>query len=199
MPSASTARAIAAVADAAGGGDALAQPDDAGERVDDAEAVAGRPRDQQPAIVGAEIERRIGRAWPAIAGLARMAVRRSPTPRRPPRAAPGHAQGRGPRCPGPRRSCDAFLPRQSPASTGAAMSKSDHRASVTASAPSRNSCTRTAWLRHKSLSSRASSAISGRPCASILSRRIGVRQADGDLQGRCVAAEFERPLGRDIR
>ncbi len=52
------------VADAAGGRHALAQPDDAGERVDDAEAVAGRARDQEPAIVGAEIERRIGRRRP---------------------------------------------------------------------------------------------------------------------------------------
>ena len=49
------------VADAAGGRDALAEPDDAGEGIDDAEAVAGRARDQQPAIVGAEIERGIGR------------------------------------------------------------------------------------------------------------------------------------------
>ena len=50
------------LADAARGGDALAEPDDAGERVDDAKAVGGRTRDQQPAIIGAEIERGIGRA-----------------------------------------------------------------------------------------------------------------------------------------
>ena len=50
------------LADAAGGGDALAEPDDAGEGVDHAEAVAGRTRHQQTAIIGAEIERGIGRA-----------------------------------------------------------------------------------------------------------------------------------------
>ena len=43
-------------------GNALAEPDDAGKRVDDAEAVAGRARHQQAAIIGAEIERGIGRA-----------------------------------------------------------------------------------------------------------------------------------------
>ena len=36
---------------------ALAQPDDAREGIDDAEPLAPRPRHQQPAIVGAEIER----------------------------------------------------------------------------------------------------------------------------------------------
>src|SRR5262249_37218364 len=35
------------VADAAGGGDALAQADDAGERVDDPKRIAGRTRDQE--------------------------------------------------------------------------------------------------------------------------------------------------------
>src|SRR6202035_1780430 len=45
------------LADAARGGDALAEPDDAGESVDDAKAVAGGAGDQQAAIVGAEIER----------------------------------------------------------------------------------------------------------------------------------------------
>ena len=37
----------------------LAEPDDARERVDHAKAVAGRPGDQQAAIVGAEVERGI--------------------------------------------------------------------------------------------------------------------------------------------
>ncbi|TIT07216.1 MAG: hypothetical protein E5W86_28995, partial [Mesorhizobium sp.] len=46
------------LAEPAGGGQPLAQPDDAREGIDDAElAVARRHRDQQPAIVGAEIER----------------------------------------------------------------------------------------------------------------------------------------------
>ena len=60
--SASTARSIAGCAEPAGGGQALAQPDDARKRIDDAElpGPAGN-RDQQPAIVGAEIERRESR------------------------------------------------------------------------------------------------------------------------------------------
>src|SRR6267143_1591233 len=41
----------------AAGGQPLAKPHDAGERVDDAKAAARRAGDQQPAIVGAEIER----------------------------------------------------------------------------------------------------------------------------------------------
>ena len=49
------------VADAAGRRHPFAEPDDAGEGIDDAEAVAGRARHQQPAIVGAEVERRVGR------------------------------------------------------------------------------------------------------------------------------------------
>ena len=49
------------VADAAGRRHPFAEPDDAGEGIDHAEAVAGRPRHQQPAIVGAEVERRVGR------------------------------------------------------------------------------------------------------------------------------------------
>ncbi len=43
----------------AAGGQPLAEPHDAGERVDDAKAAARRAGDQQPAIVGAEIERGI--------------------------------------------------------------------------------------------------------------------------------------------
>ena len=38
-----------------------AEADDARERIDDAEAVPDRARDQEPAIVGAEIERGVGR------------------------------------------------------------------------------------------------------------------------------------------
>ncbi len=47
------------IADAAGRRDALPQPDDPGERIDHAEPVAGRTGDQQPAIIGAEVERGI--------------------------------------------------------------------------------------------------------------------------------------------
>ncbi len=67
--------------------DALPQPDDARERVDHAKAVARGARHQQAAIVGAEIERGIGRAGqilptrtasPAVA--ARMPIGRPPAP-----------------------------------------------------------------------------------------------------------------------
>ena len=58
------------LADAAGGGNPLAEADDARERVDDAEPLAGRARHQQAAIVGAEVERRIGGA--RLAGIMRM-------------------------------------------------------------------------------------------------------------------------------
>src|SRR5262249_35195741 len=51
------------VADAAGGRDALAEPDDAREGIDHAKAVARRTGDQEPAIVGAEVERGIDLAW----------------------------------------------------------------------------------------------------------------------------------------
>jgi hypothetical protein len=77
------------LAQPARGGDALAQPDDARERVDDAEAVAGRARHQKPAVVGAEVERRIGRAGripPLRAVLARVPIGRPPPPARPPGA-----------------------------------------------------------------------------------------------------------------
>src|ERR1019366_847842 len=51
---------------------------------DDMEPVAGRPRHQKPAIVGAEIERPIDRAAvvrPALGPLAtRKAIKRPPTP-----------------------------------------------------------------------------------------------------------------------
>ena len=48
------------LADPARRRDPLPQADDAGEGVDDAKAVGRRARDQKPAIVGAEIERRVG-------------------------------------------------------------------------------------------------------------------------------------------
>src|SRR4029077_2124490 len=54
------------LADAARGGDALAEPDDAREGVDHAETVAGGTGDQQAAIVGAKIERRIRRVGPPL-------------------------------------------------------------------------------------------------------------------------------------
>ena len=47
------------VADAAGRRDPLPEPDDARERVDHAKAVAGRTGDQQAAIVGAKVQRRV--------------------------------------------------------------------------------------------------------------------------------------------
>ena len=49
-----------------GGGHALAKPDDARERVDHLEPARRGPRDQQTAIVGAEIERRIRAAIAAM-------------------------------------------------------------------------------------------------------------------------------------
>jgi len=61
-------------------GQPLAQPHDAGERIDHAKAAARRPGDQQPAIVGAEIERRIIglRLARGIGKLALGQPRRSP-------------------------------------------------------------------------------------------------------------------------
>ena len=57
----------------------LAEPDDARERVDDPKSVGGRPRDQQPAIVGAQIQRGIraaaARPRPAPTGRAASATR----------------------------------------------------------------------------------------------------------------------------
>ncbi len=47
------------LAEAPGCADPLSQPDDAGERVDDTESVVARGRDQEPAVVGAEIERAV--------------------------------------------------------------------------------------------------------------------------------------------
>ena len=77
-------------AQTAGRGDALAEPDDAGERIHHTKAVAGRTRHQQAAIIGAEIERGIGRTTP-IAGKASIgSSRRPPTPREPPLRRPAN-------------------------------------------------------------------------------------------------------------
>ena len=80
------------LADAARRGDAFAKANDPGEGIDDAEAVRGRSRDQQAAIIGAEIERGIGprmmlvRRAPVVAmGIATDAVWRSATPASTPR------------------------------------------------------------------------------------------------------------------
>ena len=61
------------LAQASGLRQSLAEPNDARERVDDAKPVGGRPRNQEPAIVGAQIERRISPA-PAIARAGRRAT-----------------------------------------------------------------------------------------------------------------------------
>src|SRR5664279_4512182 len=56
------------IADVTGRRDALAEPDDSRERIDHTKAFAGRSGDQEAAIVGAEVQRRInagsGRRWP---------------------------------------------------------------------------------------------------------------------------------------
>ncbi len=58
---ASSVRAIAASREPAGLRQPLAQPHNSRKSVDDAKAVMGRPRDEQPAIVRAQIQRRIER------------------------------------------------------------------------------------------------------------------------------------------
>src|SRR5262249_14213122 len=136
MPSASTARAIR-LADAAGGGNALAQPDDAGERIDHAKAVAGRTRNQQPAVVGAEVERRIGPALPAIAIGARVAIRGSPTPRSPPARPAVTRRAEAPVIPGLVVHRMPSCRDQSSRSTGPAMSKFDYQGECNSAAPSR--------------------------------------------------------------
>src|SRR5262245_6392541 len=116
------------IADAAGGGNALTQPYDAGERVDNPEAVAGRARHQEAAIVGAEVERRIRRTRrSATVELARIAIRRSPTPRCPPtRRAPVTRRVEAPRIAGLVIHLSAFLPRpEPPARRPATLSTSD--------------------------------------------------------------------------
>ena len=116
------------LADAAGRRYALPQPDDAGECVDDTKAVAGGARDQQPAIVGAEIERGIGRtrmpglALPAVVTRVAVTVTADPT-------GPAAARGRswsGSRPPVARPSSFIqFLPAapKPSGSTAAAMSR----------------------------------------------------------------------------
>ena len=97
------------IAQPAGDRHAFSQPDDARERVDHAKAFAGRPRDQQAAIVGAEVERRIGRAA-AIADTQHAPVGASGD--RGARSGAADARLRGSRLPGPRRSSQAFPPRR---------------------------------------------------------------------------------------
>ena len=67
-------------AQASGQRQPLAQANDARERIDDPESLGGRPRDQQPAIVGAQIQRRISPA-PAIAARRPAGFRNSKTAR----------------------------------------------------------------------------------------------------------------------
>src|SRR5262249_59018936 len=64
------------IAAAAGRRHALAEADDARERIDDAEAVADRARAPEPAIVGAEIERGIGRTGLMDAALRAVMTRK---------------------------------------------------------------------------------------------------------------------------
>ena len=89
------------LAQQAGAGDAFAEPDDARERVDHAEAVAGGARHQQPAVVGAEIERGIGRAGqscPPVPAVRRHRARGCRYGDRRPRRGPwGSRSGTGPR------------------------------------------------------------------------------------------------------
>ena len=110
MASAATRALDRRFAHAAASGDALAEPDDAGKRIDHAEAVAGRPRHQQPAIVGAEIERGIGRARRGRCPRRRRAVQATADPTGTALAAPDRKQGRGPGYPRPRRSYVSSLP-----------------------------------------------------------------------------------------
>ena len=99
------------LAQPAGAGDALAEPDDARERVDDAEAVAGR---RAPPAAGScwcrdRARHRSGRTRPArppAVIVARVPIRRPPAPPGPLRIA-GQARGRG-RSPGPRRPSKTF-------------------------------------------------------------------------------------------
>src|SRR4051812_47757143 len=63
------------LADAAAGRYPLSQPNDPGKGINHAESVAGRTGDQQPAIVRAEVQRRVnaGSRPPRTAGLGRSA------------------------------------------------------------------------------------------------------------------------------
>ena len=70
-----------------------------------------RARHQQAAIVGAEIERRIGRAAAGHCPMRRRTVQATADPIGAGAAATDRRQGRGPGCPRPRRSyAEAFLP-----------------------------------------------------------------------------------------
>src|SRR5262249_29084295 len=84
----------------AGGGNALAEPDDAREGIDHAKTVVGRARHEQAAVVGAEIERRIGAAAPVVAAQPVMRTHLRPAPI--PRGAPVRTlQARGTGAEGP--------------------------------------------------------------------------------------------------
>src|SRR5262249_56054171 len=65
------------IADAPGRRQTLAETDDARDRIDDTEAVADRARDEEPAIVGAEIERGIGRTGLMDAALRAVMTRKA--------------------------------------------------------------------------------------------------------------------------
>ena len=109
------------LADAPRSGNAFAETNDAGERVDDAKPVGGRAGDQQPAIVGAEIERRIGRCRWLTSGARQSSrngrSRRMPYGvRRPQRDRRRGAHGvEAAAAAGPRRSSKPFLPRRNSA------------------------------------------------------------------------------------
>src|SRR5262249_52623993 len=116
------------IADAPGRRQPLAEADDARERIDDTEAVADRARDEEPAIVGAEIERGIGRTGLMDAALRavmpRKAVGGAPTPAGALRRRPIMDRVEAAGCPAlvlhqdPSRRAEAL-----PSSTAAAMSQ----------------------------------------------------------------------------
>src|SRR5208282_5088064 len=94
------------LADAARSGNALAETNDAGERVDDAKPVCRRTRDQKPAIIGAEIERGIGSIGMLVHERVRVVA--------PVAVATLHGH-RGRRSAAPPRSSNTFLPRRNSA------------------------------------------------------------------------------------
>ena len=71
------------LADAARSSHALAETNDARERVDDAKPVGRRTRDQKPAIIGAEIERGVGSIGLIVQERLRVRRARSPSRRMP--------------------------------------------------------------------------------------------------------------------
>ena len=114
--SASIARSIAASLSRPRRRHALAEPDDAGECVDHAKALANRAGDQQTAIVGAEIERRVGGTRIVMAPaavLTRMAGWPAPTPRGPTSRLPSMRGVEAGRCPGLVVHQNTVLPRRS--------------------------------------------------------------------------------------